>query len=215
MMQRIRSSGIYFLRSQSRTIRFTTPETINTVRHSYSRDFGIFSSIRDKVSNKLEERNQAKAEDLYRNQIETLAKTLQFDLNVFLDFLKAQQEESGMSGWRSMLPGVNEMQQVQQLKSAITMIEAIDPEYRQNPNLLNGKVKRKLLEKISQSAEDMNNMLRYYEQINGLRLWLLRRTERGLPLPENQAETSRMVQLDPTGFPMKKIRAQAKKMRSR
>lgn len=61
MMQRIRSSGIYFLRSQSRTIRFTTPETINTVRHSYSRDFGIFSSIRDKVSNKLEERNQAKA----------------------------------------------------------------------------------------------------------------------------------------------------------
>lgn len=61
MMQRIRSSGIYFLRSQSREIRFTTPETVNTIRHSYSRDFGIFSSIRDKVSNKLEERNQAKA----------------------------------------------------------------------------------------------------------------------------------------------------------
>ena len=46
---------------------------------------------------------------MYRNQIETLAKTLEFDLNVFLDFLKTQQKESGLGGWRSMLPGVNEM----------------------------------------------------------------------------------------------------------
>lgn len=49
-------------------------------------------------------------------------------------------------------------------------------------------------------------MLRQYEQLSALRLWLVKRVERGLPIPDSMEETTELVRLDPTGFPAKKFR---------
>lgn len=42
--------------------------------------------------------------------------------------------------------------------------------------------------------------------MSALRTWLVKRVERGLPLPESMEETTELVRLDPTGFPAKKFR---------
>lgn len=57
-----------------------------------------------------------------------------------------------------------------------------------------------------QTAEEINTMLRQYEQLSALRLWLVKRVERGLSIPDTMEETTELVRLDPTGFPAKKFR---------
>lgn len=57
-----------------------------------------------------------------------------------------------------------------------------------------------------QTPEEINTMLRQYEQLSALRLWLVKRVERGLPIPDSMEETTELVRLDPTGFPAKKFR---------
>lgn len=115
------------------------------------------------------------------------------------------------------------------------LVLALQPEYRDNPRLINGKVKRKISEKaghvrhtviaveywcsvcgdlmffsavnvVLQSPEEINNMLRNYEQLSALHIWLVKRVERGLRIPETLDETTELVRQDPTGFPAKKFR---------
>lgn len=57
-----------------------------------------------------------------------------------------------------------------------------------------------------QTPEEINTMLRQYEQLSALRLWLVKRVERGLPIPDSMEETTELVRQDPTGFPAKKFR---------
>ena len=57
-----------------------------------------------------------------------------------------------------------------------------------------------------QSPEEINNMLRNYEQLSALHTWIRKRVERGLCIPESLDETTELVRLDPTGFPTKKFR---------
>lgn len=49
-------------------------------------------------------------------------------------------------------------------------------------------------------------MLRQFDQMSALRQWLVKRVERGLPLPDSMEETTELVRVDPTGFPAKKFR---------
>lgn len=59
---------------------------------------------------------------------------------------------------------------------------------------------------VIQSPEEINNMLRNYEQLSALHIWLKKRVERGLRVPETLDETTELVRQDPTGFPAKKFR---------
>ncbi|GMF40882.1 unnamed protein product [Phytophthora fragariaefolia] len=105
------------------------------------------------------------------------------------------------------------MQAMMGVRCGVPMLIGVDcvapmlqPEYRENPRLINGKVKRKISEKAGHSPEEINNMLRNYEQLSALHIWLVKRVERGLNIPETLDETTEMVRQDPTGFPAKKFR---------
>ncbi|DAZ93678.1 TPA: hypothetical protein N0F65_008186 [Lagenidium giganteum] len=154
-----------------------------------ARSFGVFSNLKDTVTQKMEQRNQVKQEDAYRQQINDLAHCKKFNLTTFHDQLKKNAEASGINGWKSYIPGVSEM-----------------AEHLENPNLINGKVKRKISEKCGHSAAEVNNMLRQYEQMSALQMWLSKRVERNLHLPDTMEETTELVRQDPTGFPAKKFR---------
>ncbi|RMX66232.1 hypothetical protein DD238_004205 [Peronospora effusa] len=193
-----------------------TPLTMGMMRpasfpHSTSmqmqlRSMGVFSNMKKTVSDKLEQRNQQKQGDAYKQQMIELSEKDKFDLNGFYDHLKKNAEASGASGWRSMIPGVSTMTAVQQIKISMTILESMEPEYRENPRLINGKVKRKISEKAGHSPEEINNMLRNYEQLSALHTWIRKRVERGLCIPESLDETTELVRQDPTGFPAKKFR---------
>ncbi|KAJ0410437.1 hypothetical protein P43SY_002769 [Pythium insidiosum] len=171
-----------------------------------ARSFGVFSSIRDTVTQKMQDRNDEKQAEAYRQQIQDLAGSSKFDLNTFHEQLKKNADASGLNGWKGMIPGVSEMTAVQQMKAFMEILEAIEPQHRENPYLINGKVKRKITEKCGHSAEEINNMIRQYEQMSALHQWLSKRVQRGLSLPETYQETQDLIREDPTGFPAHKFR---------
>ncbi|CAI5744568.1 unnamed protein product [Peronospora destructor] len=193
-----------------------TPQMVAVMRpasfpHSMSmqmqlRSMGVFSNIKKTVSGKLEKRNQQKQGESYKQQMIELSEKDKFDLNGFYDHLKKNAEASGASGWRSMIPGVSTMTAVQQIKTSMAILESMEPEHREDPRLINGKVKRKISEKAGHSPEEINNMLRNYEQLSALHSWIRKRVERGLCIPESVDETTELVRQDPTGFPAKKFR---------
>ncbi|KAF1334519.1 Chorismate mutase, partial [Globisporangium splendens] len=159
-----------------------------------TRSMGVFDSLKNTVTSKMEERNQVKQEEAYRQQMHDLAYSKSFDLDAFYVQLKKNADASGLSGWKSMIPGVSSMQQ-----------------YRENPHLINGKVKRQIAEKSGHTPEEINTMLRQYEQLSALRLWLVKRVERGLSIPDSMEETTELVRQDPTGFPAKKFRVKQRR----
>ncbi|KAG7390998.1 hypothetical protein PHYPSEUDO_006133 [Phytophthora pseudosyringae] len=204
------------MRAAGRQLRRQTPKLALALRsnsfpqpaaaQTQLRAMSVFSSIKKTVSGKMEERNQHKQEEAYKQQMIELSHKDKFDLNGFYDHLKKNAEASGASGWRSMIPGVSSMTAVQQMKAFMAILESMEPEYRENPRLINGKVKRKISEQAGHSPEEINTMLRNYEQLSALHIWLVKRVERGLRIPETLDETTEMVRQDPTGFPTKKFR---------
>ncbi|TDH66791.1 hypothetical protein CCR75_004129 [Bremia lactucae] len=174
------------------------------------RSFSVFSNIKKSVSSKLEERNQLKQGEAYKQQMIELSQKEKFDLNGFYDHLKKNAEATGATGWRSMIPGVSSM--VRQSASVdlyavllMPLLYQTAPQYLENPRLINGKVKRKISETAGHSPEEINNMLRNYEQLSALHMWLVKRVQRGLSIPETLDETTELVRQDPTGFPTKKF----------
>ncbi|KAE9016302.1 hypothetical protein PR003_g14031 [Phytophthora rubi] len=204
------------MRAAARQLRSQAPRTVAAVRaasfpqssaaQTQLRSMSVFSNIKKTVSGKLEERNQLKQGEAYKQQMIELSQKEKFDLNGFYDHLKKNADASGATGWRSMIPGVSTMTAVQQMKVFMTILESMEPEYRESPRLINGKAKRKISEKAGHSPEEINNMLRNYEQLSALHIWLKKRVERGLRVPETLDETTELVRQDPTGFPAKKFR---------
>uniref|UniRef100_K3X8Z1 Signal recognition particle SRP54 subunit M-domain domain-containing protein n=1 Tax=Globisporangium ultimum (strain ATCC 200006 / CBS 805.95 / DAOM BR144) TaxID=431595 RepID=K3X8Z1_GLOUD len=181
------------------------------LHHQQTRNMGVFDSLKNTVTSKMEERNQVKQEEAYRQQMHDLAYSKTFDLDAFYVQLKKNADASGLSGWKSMIPGVSTMTAVQQLKSFMKIVESTEQQYRENPHLINGKVKRQIAEKSGHSPEEINTMLRQYEQLSALRLWLVKRVERGLSIPDSMEETTELVRQDPTGFPAKKFRVKQRR----
>ena len=54
-------------------------------------------------------------------------------------------------------------------------------------------------------------MMRQFEQMSALRMWLVKRVERGLAIPETMEETTELVRQDPTGFPAKRFRVKQRR----
>ncbi|TMW62832.1 hypothetical protein Poli38472_005450 [Pythium oligandrum] len=216
MVGSVRNALLQATRAHGRsTLRLVTRQGVVMVQRpvvgQQMRSMSVFSNIRDTVTQKMQERNDEKQADAYRQQVHDLAHSSKFDLDSFYEQLKKNADAAGMNGWRSMIPGVSEMTAVQQLKAFVKIVEAIEPEHRQNPRLINGKVKRQISEKSGHSAEEINNMLRNYDQLFALRCWLVKRVERGLPLPDNMQETQALVREDPTGFPAKLFRVKSRR----
>ncbi|RQM27909.1 hypothetical protein B5M09_005456 [Aphanomyces astaci] len=170
------------------------------------REMSVFSSIKDNISHRLETRKNDKNAQAYVDQINFLANSKTYTLQDHFEQMKKQAEAGGVTGWKSMMPGVSSMPQIQQMKASLQIMEAMEQTHRENPALINGKVKRIVSEKVGQSLEEINNTLRSYEQLNSLRLWLRKRVERGLPLPDSLDNTTEMIREDPTGFPTKNLR---------
>ncbi|CAK4666452.1 unnamed protein product [Aphanomyces euteiches] len=170
------------------------------------REMSVFSTIKDGISERLEARKNDKQAKAYIDQVNYLATNQTYSLHDHYLQMKKQAEEGGVTGWKSMVPGVSSMPQIQQMKAFLQIMEGLDQEHRDHPELINGKVKRVLSEKIGQPLEEINNMLRSYEQLTALRMWLRKRVERGLPLPESLEDTTEMIRQDPTGFPTKNLR---------
>ncbi|EQC33286.1 hypothetical protein SDRG_09267 [Saprolegnia diclina VS20] len=177
--------------------------------HAPAREMSIFQGFKEKVSEKLEERKNEKQTQAYMDQVKYLATTPTYTLQDHYDQMKKQAADGGVSGWKSMMPGVSSMPQIQQMKNFLTIMEAFEPNVRNDPKLINGKVKRIVSEKCGQPVEEINNMMRSYEQLDALRSWLRKRVERNLPLPSTLEDTTEMIREDPTGFPTRGMRPKA------
>ncbi|RLN90070.1 hypothetical protein BBJ28_00018380 [Nothophytophthora sp. Chile5] len=181
-----------------------------------TRSMGVFSNLKDTMTHKLEERSQAKQEDAYKQQMIDLAYADKFDLNAFYVQLKVRflSPLALRSPYFRIQCGAKQL-----FADPDGFLYLFQPEFRENPRLINGKVKRKISEKSGHvrlsSPEEINTMLRNYEQLSALHIWLVKRVERGLSIPETMDETTELVRLDPTGFPAKKFRYVGSRRRRR
>ena len=115
-----------------------------------------------------------KAEDVYTEEqaVDMQDKLLraEFNLEDFLDQMQQIKKMGPLQGLLGMIPGVSkELRDVEVEDSQITKVEAIiqsmTPEERRNPDLLNGKRKKRIAAGSGRSPQEINELLRSFEEM--------------------------------------------------
>ena len=106
-------------------------------------------------------------------QAEDLEKKLRessFTLSDFLDQMKQVKKMGNMQDLLAMLPGAGSLKDVQVDEKALGRIEAIilsmTQKERDHPNILNASRKKRIAKGSGTSVEDVNRLLKQYEQTN-------------------------------------------------
>ena len=105
-------------------------------------------------------------------ELEQRLRQNKFTLADFYDQLVQIKSMGSMQDILGMLPGMGSMKNVKVDESALTRIEAIilsmTPHERENPNCLNSSRKRRIALGCGQKVEDINRLLKQFEQMQQL-----------------------------------------------
>jgi len=142
----------------------------------------------DKIRETLEERNKKSQMDKYSQQLSDMADRETFDLDAF----GAQVDASQLSGWRSMIPGINNTAAIKGLKDTQKLIQAtkdILGSHVTITDLRNMDKKQKLLIAIQseQTPEDINAFLEVFSSLHVMHRILRYRKLKGLSIPKDEA----------------------------
>ena len=111
--------------------------------------------------------DQKKAQEL-----EQKLRANKFTLADFYDQLVQLKSMGSMQDLLGMIPGMGAMKNVQVDESALSRVEAIilsmTPYERENPNCLNSSRKRRIAAGCGQKVEDINRLLKQFEQMQAL-----------------------------------------------
>jgi signal recognition particle subunit SRP54 len=118
-----------------------------------------------------------KAEEVYTaeqaEQAQAKLLAAEFTLSDFLDQLQQIKKMGPLSGLLGMLPGMGKaLRDVDlddgQLKQVESIIQSMTLEERNNPKVLNGKRKKRISKGCGRSAQEVNELLRSFEQMQGM-----------------------------------------------
>jgi signal recognition particle subunit SRP54 len=93
----------------------------------------------------------------------------QFDFNDFLGQIKQVKKMGNLKEVASMIPGVGKMMKdidikEDSLKSSEAIIHSMTPKERANPAILNGSRRSRLAKGSGTSAQDVNNLIKQFDQ---------------------------------------------------
>jgi signal recognition particle subunit SRP54 len=115
-----------------------------------------------------------KAEDVYTEEqaVDMQEKLLRADFNLedFLDQMQQIKKMGPLQGLLGMIPGFSkELRDVEVDDSQITRVESIiqsmTPQERRNPDILNGKRKKRIAAGCGRSPQEINELLRSFEEM--------------------------------------------------
>jgi signal recognition particle subunit SRP54 len=118
-----------------------------------------------------------KAEDVYTEQqakdMESKLLAAEFTLEDFLEQFQQLKRMGPLQGLLGMLPGVGrQLKDVDLDERELVRVEAIiqsmTPEERRQPKILNGKRKKRIARGSGRSAQEVNQLLRSFEQMRGM-----------------------------------------------
>jgi signal recognition particle subunit SRP54 len=118
-----------------------------------------------------------KAEDVYTEQqamdMESKLLAAEFTLEDFLEQFQQLKKMGPLQGLLGMLPGIGrQLKDVDLDERELARVEAIirsmTPEERRSPRILNGKRKKRIAKGSGRSAQEVNQLLRSFEQMRGM-----------------------------------------------
>ncbi|HSK95828.1 MAG TPA: signal recognition particle protein [Euzebyales bacterium] len=118
-----------------------------------------------------------KAEDVYTEQqakdMESKLLAAEFTLEDFLEQFQQLKKMGPLQGLLGMLPGIGrQLKDVDLDERELVRVEAIirsmTPEERRSPRILNGKRKKRIAKGSGRSAQEVNQLLRSFEQMRGM-----------------------------------------------
>ena len=127
---------------------------------------GDMLSFIEKAQATYDEKQAAKLEEKLRKQ--------QFDLEDFLEQFKQMKKMGSIGDILNMLPGVNknnikpediDQKRINRMEGIIL---SMTPKERRNPNILNASRRRRIAAGSGTSVQDVNQLIRQYEQIKDM-----------------------------------------------
>ncbi|GMI05383.1 hypothetical protein TrLO_g7657 [Triparma laevis f. longispina] len=153
------------------------------------------SSIFDRFTGKMVERNEEKAKENFASEMEKMLKTEKFDLKHFISEL-----DSGLSSWRAKaanLTGSNEdLKTLQETKAMLESIQFIVGNRALNSRSLDRRNKIAIAAKAGKNVNDINVAVDSFMKMQSMHRWLQDRKKRGEPMPKSQEEAQELMQLD-------------------
>eukprot|EP00588_Corethron_pennatum_P014643 CAMPEP_0194268580 /NCGR_PEP_ID=MMETSP0169-20130528/2883_1 /TAXON_ID=218684 /ORGANISM="Corethron pennatum, Strain L29A3" /LENGTH=233 /DNA_ID=CAMNT_0039009861 /DNA_START=68 /DNA_END=769 /DNA_ORIENTATION=- len=181
-----------------------------------SRPFGILETVRDS----LESRRESKESEKMKDQFGKLSLLDVFTLRAFLDEMS-----TGLSDWRSKLPGVRNNDQVKKLKKSQVILLSISEEIGPSATntvarpmaALGRKEKLRVALRCGKSVEEVNASIGEFETMELMHAVIKKVMEGGGEVPETRQDMEDAMGLYATKvIPKKRLRAiagaQAKKM---
>jgi len=153
------------------------------------------SSIFDRFTGKMVERNEEKAKENFSKEMEKMLNTDKFDLSHFISEL-----DVGLSSWRAKaanLTGSNEdLKQLQDTKAMLESIQQVVGNKALNGRVLDRRSKIKIAAKAGKNVNDINVAVDSFMKMQSMHKWLKERQARGDPLPQSQEEAQQLMQMD-------------------
>lgn len=185
------SSFVRFFATSTSTSTATTPSS-----------GGIFSSISNRLSHKLDVKRQSATEEKFNIWISDMLAINHYTLANFKTFIEENIRDAS-GGWKkyigglSSTTGIEELKKMQSILSSFTTIELNDPH-----NMIDRLVKIRVAEAAKVSVTDVNFLLRQYDNTAIIHRWIHQRKNEGAILPTTSEELkSQLQEHKPTHIP--------------
>ena len=170
---------------------------ISSRRYFSAEGGGFFSGIRDKISGKMESRQEKLEKDNFDLYLKELLKIKKpFSMTKQKKLLNGMLTESGLDGesWKSYIPGVEKQEGVKMIRQQIAVIEALSDLEVSDPTKIDDDAKLRIAADSGQSLTSVNEFIQRYYQTKMMHKWLKRRNEEGKELPKTQTELQNLFQ---------------------
>jgi len=157
-MLRINRILPFFLRgSQSNS---KQPSCVHTY---YKRRFGVFSSVKDKVASFVEKKKEVRSEDTFQQSVDLLLSYREFNVDDYYHLQLEIGKKTGVSGWRSFIPGAGKDQSAADNKLAVSILSQLSSE-RRTLDILNVPLhlKQRISKNSNSNLDDVNIVFKQY-----------------------------------------------------
>jgi hypothetical protein len=153
---------------------------------------GFFSGMKDRLTNKMDNKKKEKEEESYEVFVRQMLKTKKLTMPKYLLVLQGMLDEAGLNGWKKNIPGVDSQEGVVMIKKQIKIIESFDKKILADPSKITRVEKRRVASVTGEPVEAVNGIIRQYYELKMFHKWLSVRTAEGKPLPSSQTEAQKL-----------------------
>jgi len=160
---------------------------------------GFFGKLKDKVTGKVEENQQRKAEEIYKLQVVNMVSMEAFCLSDFKKQISDAASEGGVTGWKSHIPGVKDQPMVQEMQKQLRIMDAMTESELAFPKgdaPLGRREKLRISSASGEAVKTINELMDAFENTAAMQSWLRTRHLKKLPLPATMAEAQKLAQHD-------------------